>query len=271
MVPVKRINFTAGSNLKENLDCKLGDISFHGPLKFVEQLSEAMSFGDGSGLKIDIDGDGIKIDLTIAIPDITIGVMSITNIKIICGVQIPFDGSPVRFHFAFCTRDNPFTLTVWIFGGGGFVGVVVTTKGLELLEFSFEFGAGFQFSIAGLASGKVEIKAGIYFKVETKDDGGEEVQTLTLEAYIRLDGKLSVLCLITITVHFHLKLIYTKTGDEEQLEGEAVLIVEIDLLIFSASVELKVRKTIPDPLASFADNYSKNQWKKYCDAFAPLA
>src|ERR1700741_4084914 len=100
-------------------------------------MAEAMSFGNGSGIKIDVTDGGIEILLTVALPDITLGVMSLTNMKIEVGLGIPFDGSPIDFRFAFCRREAPFTLTVWVFGGGGFVGLVITAEGVVLLEFSF--------------------------------------------------------------------------------------------------------------------------------------
>ncbi|MBI2708529.1 MAG: hypothetical protein HYX34_02380 [Actinobacteria bacterium] len=303
-VPVDEMAFQAGSTKKEQLSCDLGTITFHGPLKFVEKLAEAMSFGGGSGLKIDIDGKGITVTLKIALPNITLGVMSITNIAVIVELVIPFDGTAVELAFRLCTRDNPFTLTVLIFGGGGFVGVTVSIKGVEMLEFSFEFGAGYSLDV-GIASGKVEVKAGIYFKLETLTDG--VTQQVTLEAFIRMAGRLDVLGLITISIEMYLKLIYTKTGSTETLEGEASIKIEVKLIFFSIGTEVKVRKTLsksgggggfapvapsaaeqaqpstatssdhapalPSGVASpyaFADNYTKPQWESYCDAFAPV-
>ena len=240
-VPVRELTFRAGSNVKEDLDCDLGDISFHGPLDFVAKLAEAMSFGDGSGIKIDVDGDGVVILLTVALPDITLGVMSLTNMKIDVGLTIPFDGGPVNLRFAFCSREAPFTLTVWVFGGGGFVGLVVSAEGVELLEFAFEFGGGWALDI-GVASGKVEAKAGIYFKLETVEENGKEVQRVHLEAYFRLHGSVDVIGLITVSITLYLSLQYE--SPPALLVGQASLIVEVEVLVFSGSVEITVRKVL---------------------------
>ena len=311
IVPITSLKFQAGTNTKSSVECHTGDISFHGPLEFVAEMAKSMDFGGGSGLKIDVTSDGITITLTIALPDITVGIMSLTNMKIIVALTIPFDGSPVELKFAFCSRDNPFTITVWIFSGGGFVGLTVTTKGVELLEFSFEFGGGFSISFAGLASGKIEIKAGIYFKLETKIINNEETQTLVLEAYFRMDGKVSVLGLINILIHFELKLTYTAVTvnnvTDKKLEGDAEFTVEVKVLIFSGKVTLHAHKVLsasqgggglgnsvvepkaaarshaahepvalpaalpPDPLISFADNYAPSDWDTYCDSFAVVS
>ena len=112
--------------------------------------------------------------------------------KIEVGLSIPFDGDPVSFRFAFCSREAPFTLTVWVFGGGGFVGLVLGVDGVELLEFSFEFGGGWAIDVV-VASGKVEAKAGIYFKLETVEENGKNIQKVHLEAYFRLHGSVEVL------------------------------------------------------------------------------
>ena len=133
--------------------------------------------------------------------------MSLTNMKIDVGLTIPFDGGPVNLRFAFCSREAPFTLTVWVFGGGGFVGLVVSAEGVELLEFAFEFGGGWALDI-GVASGKVEAKAGIYFKLETVEENGKEVQRVHLEAYFRLHGSVDVIGLITVSITLYLSLQY---------------------------------------------------------------
>ena len=184
---------------------------------------------------------GIEILLTVALPDITLGVMSLTNMKIDVGLGIPFDGSPVDFRFAFCSREAPFTLTVWVFGGGGFVGLVITVEGVVLLEFSFEFGGGWAIDVV-VASGKVEAKAGIYFKLETVEENGKQVQKVHLEAYFRLHGSVDVMGLITASITLYLALIYE--SPPATLVGEASIVIEVEVLVFSGSVEIKVRKNL---------------------------
>lgn len=287
-VPVQHLEFKAGSNTKDQLHAQLGDISFHGVLSFVEELSSLLAFGDSGGLKIDVDGTGIQIELMIALPDISVGVMSLTNMAIFVKLVIPFDGSPVELLFAFCSRENPFTLTVWIFGGGGFVGITVSVRGVELFELAFEFGGGYAISLAGLASGKVEAKSGIYFRVETLED---DTQQCTLESYFRIAGAVSILGLITVSIEFYVSLTYTDPPGS--LVGEARLTVEVDLTVWSTSVELTVRKEITrssgggggdgfaaaaasleaanGPAVTWADLMTSMDWEQeYVTAYAPM-
>ena len=67
--------------------------------------------------------------------------------------------APARFRFSFATQDNPFTLSVAIFGGGGFFGIAIGTDGVELIQASFDFGAMASIDL-GVASGSVSLIAG---------------------------------------------------------------------------------------------------------------
>ena len=49
-----------------------------------------------------------------------VGVLNLSNLGLGAGFTVPFIGQPVSVRFNFCTREQPFTLTVWMFGGGGF-------------------------------------------------------------------------------------------------------------------------------------------------------
>ena len=127
-------------------------VSFQGALSFVQTLADYLAF-DGSGLTVDTAGSAITITLTLAIPSIGVGVFSLQNLAFSAGCSIPYDGDPVRFNFAFCSRENPFQLTIMMFGGGGFVALSIGVDGVEVLELGFDFGAGISLDL-GVASGQ---------------------------------------------------------------------------------------------------------------------
>ena len=62
--------------------------------------------------------------------------MTLQNISLGAGLNIPFGGDPVRLRFAFCERARPFHLLIYIFGGGGFFGIDLGADGVEKLEAS---------------------------------------------------------------------------------------------------------------------------------------
>ena len=78
---------------------------------------------------------------------------------------MPFLGDAVTVGFNFCTRDKPFRMTVMCIGGGGFVGLRLSPKGLVVLEMSLEAGASLSINL-GVASGSVSIMVGLYLRLE---------------------------------------------------------------------------------------------------------
>ena len=97
---------------------------------------------------------------------------------------MPFIDESLDVTFNFCSRENPFRLTVWLFGGGGFFGITITPEKCRVLEAAFEFGACVALDF-GVASGSIECMAGIYFRIEDGD--------ATLTGYFRLRGEVDVL------------------------------------------------------------------------------
>ncbi len=264
IIEVARLAFTSGTDQKSKVDVDITNTGFAGVLKFVEALSEFCSFGGGSGPTIDVLGDRISASIGIELPNISVGVFSLRNIAVFVGIVIPFDGSPVRVRFAFCERQNQFILTVSIFGGGGFFAVEIGADGVELMEAGLEFGASCAVDL-GVASGSVELMAGIYFKVEAIEGGGENC---TLTGYVRLAGELDVMGFITLSLEFYMGLSY-QTSPEKAV-GEATLTVEISVFVFSGSVEITCRRGFgngPDD-PTFGDQIDAAAWDEYTDAFA---
>ena len=118
----------------------------------------------------------------------------------------------------------------------------------------------------GVASGSVEIKAGIYFHWQTA--------SVELAGYVRLHGELSVLGLISASLTFNLQLAYLKEGGKSVVWGEATLEVEIDVLFLSFSVSVMCRREFggsegdPKFIELIPDQLT---WAEYCQAFAAEA
>ncbi len=276
----RRLAFESKNGAKADPDVDLETVEFGGALKFVEKLSELMSFaGDEGGPKIDIQPSGLTATMSVPLPSIGVGIFSISNIAIGAGFNLPFTGDPARFRFDFSTREDPFALSVAIFGGGGFFGIAIGADGVELIEAALEFGASCSFDI-GVASGGVHILAGIYFKYgELTEQPGQYGCELT--GYVRLGGELSILGIIKLSLEFYMGLTYVSSPGK--VIGEAILTVEVTVLFFTIPVELKVRKEFGkgagngkkslknggvDNTPTFADQMDQAAWDEYCDAFA---
>ncbi|MEA2843976.1 MAG: hypothetical protein QOJ69_1647, partial [Actinomycetota bacterium] len=144
-------------------------IEFAGPLTFVNTLRDIIPFdGFSDPPSLEVTAEGIKAGFDLGIPSLAVGILSLENISLGAHFSVPFIDESLEVGFNFCTRENPFRLTVMLFGGGGFFGITLTPDGVRILEASFEFGAAISINL-GVASGGVSIMAGIYFKLEMVD------------------------------------------------------------------------------------------------------
>lgn len=272
IIKFNRIAISARVGEKPSIDPDLESVEFAGPLTFVNKLKDLIPSGGGSGgvgfsFDFDVLPTGITASLTITLPNVTVGVFSLMNMSFLMRITVPFDGRPFSAYFAFCTRENPFRITVMVFGGGGFFGIEITPKGVRMLEAAFEFGGNFAFDV-GVASGGASVMAGIYYKLETKEVDGKQVEQSELTGYFRLTGNLSILGLIRVSLLFELKLTWQSNG---KVYGVATIEVEIEILFISFSVGVTVERQLKgsDSDPTFLDQLPQaSMWKDYCNAFA---
>lgn len=264
------LRFTAQTGAKPDVAVELhpGDrmVEFGGPLEFVNDLRSIIpsnGFSDPPGLTV--TPSGIAASYSINIPSLAVGIFALEHLSLGAGFLLPFDSKPVEVRFNFAERQRPFSLTVSLLGGGGFFAIGIGTEGVREIEAALEFGAALSISL-GVASGSVEIKAGIYFHWKT--------QTVELVGYVRLHGELSVLGLISASLTFNLQLGYTKENGRSVVWGEASIEVEIDILFLSFSVSVSCRREFggsdSDP-KFFELIPDQATWDTYCEAFATEA
>jgi len=274
----EKIEFKVDSGTKMDVDVLLSDIKFIGPLSFVETLRDLIPLdGFSDPPYLDISAKGIDAGFDVALPTIAVGVLNISNLSLGAGFSVPFIGQPLSVRFNFCTREQPFLLTVYMFGGGGFFGVTIDPHGVQVLEAAFEFGASLSVDF-GVASGGVHVMAGIYFRMESDD--------ASLTGYFRLGGHVDVLGLITASLELYLELRYE--FESGKCVGKAQLTIEISVFIFSGSVTITCQRKFagsngdpslremlghdPDvPLEQellLINDQTDYAWREYCEAFA---
>jgi hypothetical protein len=265
------LSFNAKKGQKPDVAVQLRDgedaVQFGGPLEFVNELRNLIpSNGFSDPPALTVTPSGISASFSISLPTVSVGVFSLSNMSLGAGFMLPFDSRPAQVKFNFCDRQHPFSLTVSFLGGGGFFAIGISTRGVNEVEAALEFGAGVAIDL-GVASGAVEIKAGVYFHwMEPIPDKG----SVELAGYVRLHGELSVLGLISASLTFNLQIAYLKANGESVVWGEATLEIEIEILFFSASVSVKCRREFggskSDP--KFIDLVpDEDTWRTYCEAF----
>ncbi|WP_314194569.1 hypothetical protein [uncultured Arthrobacter sp.] len=263
----RRVGFHAGSAGKSEVDVVFGGIGFLGPLSFVDRLRELIPFdGFSDPPYVDVAPAGVTAGFDLALPNVSVGMFSLENISLGADARVPFLGDALTIGFHFCSKDAPFRLTVMCIGGGGWLGLRASPKGLVLLELGLEACACLSVDL-GVASGSVSIAVGVYLRLEA-DKG-------LLAAYFRIRGEVDVLGLISASITLELSLTYHfETG---KLIGRASLVVEVEVLFFSASVEISVERKLAgsngDPtmyqIMPPDEDGTNADWARYCDAFAP--
>jgi hypothetical protein len=209
-------------------------VMFGGPLEFVNEIRKYIpSNGFSDPPNLSVTPSGIKAGFSLGLPAIQVGVFALSNVSLGAGFDLPFDARPIAVRFNFCERQSTFNLTVSCLGGGGFFAIGIDASGVREIEAALEFGAAVQINL-GVASGGVEIKAGVYFHWLEAANG--KSATVELAGYVRLHGELTVLCIISASLTFNLELGYLKEDGNATVFGEASLVVEIEILFFSASV-----------------------------------
>jgi hypothetical protein len=266
-----RLGFRASSGRKPEVDVVFNGLEWCGVLSFIETLQELIPFdGFSDPPYVDVSTEGVTAGFDLALPSVAVGVFSLENISLGADVRVPFLGEAVTVGFNFCTREKPFRLTVMCIGGGGFVGIRLSPKGLVLLEMSLEATACLSIDLV-VASGSVSVSVGVYLRLESEKG--------SLTGYFRIRGEVDVLGLISASITLELSLTYE--FDTGKLVGRASLTIEVEILFFSFSVEVSCERRLAgsngDP--TFADFLGipsdgtplvtvPAEWSDYCAAFA---
>jgi len=269
----EHLKFQAKPGQKPDITVRLAakePVLFGGPLEFVNALREHIpSNGFSDPPSLSITPNGISAGFSLGLPIIGVGIFTLSNVSLGCSFSLPFDTRPISVRFNFSERERPFSLTVSGLGGGGFFALAIGTQGVQEIEAALEFGAAVAINL-GVASGLVEIKAGIYFHCQ--DDG--KSQSVVLAGYVRLHGELTVLAIASASLTFNLQLGFEKANGVKLVFGEATLVVSIEVLFLSSSVSVHCRREFSGGPADpkFIDLIPNQAiWDEYCAAFAEEA
>lgn len=197
-----------------------------GKLSLLQTLQEKVGLGNKLPT-IRVDATQATATFQLPIPDVAAFSFVMSNMVFSAGLTVPFTAKPVALALGFATREKPFTLTVLMFGGGGYVNLELTYDGLRQLEISLQFGAAIALN---LGVGKAEIHAFGGIRYALLPD-----RTVTLTGFIHLGGSVELLGLISVTIELRVELDYRP---ENVLVGQAKLVIEVDLTLYSHKFEL---------------------------------
>lgn len=242
-------------------------LRFKNELSFLQQLADILptsAFSDPPDLQI--TSSGVVAGYSLGLPPVQVGALALSNIAFGARFELPFLGDAPSLRLNFAERHSPFGILVACLGGGGYFAVELNAKGLKAIEGTLEAQAGIAVNL-GVAAGAVQARLGIYYRWEAQATPAK----MTLEAFAELRGELCVLGLISVSITFHVGLLYQQEGDQKLLAGVASITVEIELLFFSKSVSVSCERKFlgcnGDP--AFADVFPQKEgpWTEYALAF----
>ena len=236
------LRFDDSGRLDFDLNPRKVDLS--GALKFLADLMSKVA-GDGSGLSIrpfEVDGRfaGIEAALAVALPPIQGVTFGISGLGL--GTSFAIIAVPdfaIRTTFNLATREKPFTLTVFILGGGGWLEVAAEYLPMRgIVSTSLSIGISASASLAfslGPVRGSVFIRFGIWAEFHASYGGPS--QGLTVGIFLHFGGEVQVLW-ISVAISILLEATYQSNG---ALVGRGTLYIRIKLGWF---FKITIRKSI---------------------------
>jgi hypothetical protein len=270
------LTFSAGNGAKSNFSPNVTTVNFLGILDFVNTLEEYLAGLFGGGLNIDVSPTQIQVTLSLALPAVGCGVFTLDNLALNAGVVVPFLGGETALTIGFCSYEQPFTLTVSCFGGGGYIQLGIGLHSIQSVQASFDFEGQFALGV-GPISASVSLTAGFTFSYQVGAGA-------TLGGYLRVCGSVE---LLGIGVSIEVELSITYDFDTNTITGTGSLEITISLVFFSVSIPISITKsfsgptlggpielgpTTSNPFATDTPTFEDQMptphfWLEYCEAF----
>jgi hypothetical protein len=274
------ISLDVDAGTKPDVDVKINGLVFAGPLAFLQTLQQIIPMdGFSDPPFLNVTSSGISAGFTLQIPNVAVGMFSLENMAITAELDMPLvtsgsTTSGLTFSFSFCDADHPFIVTVSMLGGGGYFVVKFSPTGFMYLQASISVGAQLALNLLDIAQGSVSIMAGITFTID--DSSG--TQDVSLTAFLRLQGELDILSVITISVTLSVSMTYDSTN--KMIVAEAEIKVDVSIVFFSVHVDLPfrkefhscnndptVRQLMPPSTTSASNNIASAYWAEYVNAY----
>ncbi len=216
---------TGGAAAPPRVDIEGFDVEFLGPLALLKKLQDAADLL-GSAPSLRPTPSGVSATFTVPVPSVQCAAFSLSNLVFRSGVEVPFSGDPVSVAVGFASRSAPFAVSVLAFSGGGYIDIRIDAKGPRI-EASLEFGAAMSVDFL-VARGEIHALGGVRYV--------QQGSSVELTGYIRIGGSVEVLGLVSASIELVVQLSYR--SELNRLEGRAKLVLELDLTLWSDSVEI---------------------------------
>lgn len=230
----KGADFSYDPQSGTNFKADIAGFKIGAALQFLSALASLGSGGNKSDKK-----DGFYYEYSVLPPEVEVGyrfnkplllVGSLTfqNIGFAISAHLPFDYRQVEFRASFATREKPFLVsqpTPIPLGGGGFVGLRASARGIVAFEISLEFGAICAIDL-GVLSGSGRITVGMYLL--SYQDGGRR-----FEGFMHAVGEGHIVC---FGLSFLIEVRTVQSGSS--MEGSATYSFSFEVMRFEVTYSL---------------------------------
>jgi hypothetical protein len=256
--------FTQAGGQAPKVEVSAPEIRFSGALTLLQALRDAIDL-PGTLPALRSVPDGVTLTYALHVPDAPAGAFLLRNVAVSVAVDVPFRGGKPSVALAFASKADPFHLQVSLFGGGGYIDVLLDAGGVRRFEASLDFGAVIAVDF-GIVSAEVHALGGVQFAIAGTD--------VDVTAFLRIGGSVELFGLVTVSVELVVELRF-ESEPRPRLVGRATLVVEVDLTLYADSVELDSGEweflggsgpaVPPAPADQAAD---RADWERYQGAYA---
>lgn len=274
---------SSSSGLDVNTD--VDSVTLYGALAYLSKLLGSAGFADP---RLQVTGDHLDIGVSVNLPNISLGVLTVKGISIDFGLLIPLQDVPGELSIDVGTKRKPVTLAVLSFGGTFYLGVD--------MRFGAAAAPGLDTIVVGVSVFweilKIDIivaKATVTLRLAANWELEGEVVTFVGTASV--EGVISIGGIVEVSVTAQLKLVYKSTQEKLVLTGTLFWAVDTplggkdgDVPLGSTTIDLSdsgargLRPSGPGERmsaaslaggdASFGSIHTSTTWTQYCDAFA---
>lgn len=203
-----------------------------GPFGMLSKILKGAGLGNAI---VEVIQDGIRVGLAVGLPPIATGFWSFENVKLRSALEISFAGRPLFLYFGFSSPEDPFQLAASLLGGGGYLEIAASTRGLEKFKGALEFGGVVSINLYIVAA-KAEILAGFYVDLDFSD--ANQGPKPKLGGYWRVCAFVQLVQFISVSIEIGLGLAYD--FDKNRLVGTGWAVLRLDLLLYSETLRVEV-------------------------------
>jgi hypothetical protein len=203
-------SFESRTGQKTTFKADVSGVTIGPMLRFLDALAPFMGGRPENGPYVvpSFSPLGIEAGYRFAADVIQVGSLSFLNVDLTVAALLPFEPKQAEFRFIFASRARPFIITSPPYGGGGFVALHATGKGIARFELQVEFGAVVALRF-GPFRGHGLVTAGLYMLASPEGR--------RLEGFVHAVGEGSIAC-FSLTLNIEVLVRHNSDGS---MNGES--------------------------------------------------